>query len=61
METESFRDLNTTRLRINLTQLITSLETDEDGDSERAKGKRLSRTCRMPSSSRNKRLRTRTS
>jgi hypothetical protein len=44
-----------------LIQLTTSLEIDEDGDSGKAKGKRLSRTWRRPSRSRNKRPRTQTS
>jgi hypothetical protein len=34
--TKPLRDLETTRLRTNLIQLITSLEINEDGDSGRA-------------------------
>jgi hypothetical protein len=44
-----------------LIQFTTSLETDEDWDSGRPIGKRLSRTWRKPNRSRSKRLRTRTS
>jgi hypothetical protein len=44
-----------------LIQLTTSLEIDENGDSGEVIGKRLSRTWRTPSRSRNKRLRTQTS
>jgi hypothetical protein len=42
--TKILRDLEITRLRTNLILLTTSLETDGDGDNEKVKGKRLSRT-----------------
>jgi hypothetical protein len=39
LSTKPLRDLETTWLRTNLIQLITSLEIDEDGDSGRVTGK----------------------
>jgi hypothetical protein len=49
-------DIEITQLRTILMQLTTSLEIDEDGDSGKVKGKRLSKTWRMPNKARNWRL-----